>query len=91
MNEVMEIRNEDMYGNTIFRLGETGYGVSMALHSPGQAAWLPLFTFFHVSDGFRQALFCCSIDHGERPVSLGNIFHDRIGELLSSNPHGVYV
>lgn len=76
-----EIRSEDMYGNRIWPLGETGFGVSVSWYGPGSGggpltAW---FTFFHHSDGFRQSLF--SVDAKGRPA---NVFYDRIAEVAKA-------
>ena len=80
----------DMYGNEIYRLGESGYGVSVAFHSNGVAGrpLLPLFTVFHCSDGFKQSLFSASVDQTHL-VTLVNVFYNRILELIESQPHGV--
>lgn len=86
---VDDLRTEDMYGNVIVPLGESGYGVSTTFFSvPAVGPELrPLFTFFHVSDGFRQSLFSVELDKPDRPT-LANVFHDRIAELMASVPHG---
>lgn len=85
----MEIRENDMYGHRIYPLGETGYGVSVAFGStPSESDCIyPLFTVFHVSDGFRQSLFSVSINKPDRPT-LTNVFHDRVAELMANRPHG---
>jgi hypothetical protein len=76
-----------MYGHPIVPLGENGYGVSTSFGGGLGGARYPTFTVFHVSDGFRQSLFSVSIDKPERPT-LHNVFHDRIGSLMASRPHG---
>lgn len=88
----MEIRSHDMYGNEIHLLGETGYGVSFTVARSGSditgIRW-PYFAFFHVSDGFRQCLFCVDLpEHKAFMPSIINVFHERIDELMSTRPHG---
>lgn len=76
----------DMYGNEIYRLGETGYGVSVAIVDPVNGApRYPFFTIFHASDGFRQSLL--SVSMSDAPT-LSNIFEGRLAEILSGRPHG---
>lgn len=84
------LHTHDMYGNEIYRLGETGYGVSMTIHAIGidsEQPWLPFFTVFHCSDGFRQSLFSVSLERDDR-AQLSNLFTDRIRDLIESHPHG---
>lgn len=76
----MKIRENDMYGHRIWPLGETGYGVSVSYYHIGKSCPSPLFTFFHVSDEFRQTLFGIQIDRGKKPT-LCNIFEDRVVEV----------
>lgn len=76
-----------MYGHEIVPLGETGYGVSTTFAGrSGSSDLYPYFTFFHISDGFRQSLFTVDIEHMLHPRLL-NIFEDRIAELAASRPH----
>lgn len=71
------LRTKDMYGHPIYPLGDTGYGVSISFYTQGDSPPAPDFTFFHNSDGFRQALFSLQIDPGETP-QVSNIFRDRM-------------
>lgn len=89
---MLELRSEDMYGNSIYPLGETGYGVSLCFHGKGDGSgnWLPDFTVFHFSDGFRQCLLSVALDDPDRAI-LHDIFTDRIAELIALNPHGAQV
>lgn len=79
----IELHSHDMYGHQIWPLGETGFGVSVAYYRTNEDDTLrPDFTFFHVSDGFRQSLFNIhgTLDKGGRPM-VSNIFHDRVAEV----------
>ena len=90
------LRSHDMYGNQIYPLGETGYGVSMSFWKPGMdnvAPWRPEFTFFHRSDGFRQCLFSARIEDPQNhqwgwSAGIINEFADRIAEIMATRPHG---
>lgn len=86
-----EIRARDMYGNEIVPLGETGYGVSTTWFArPPDSRLCPEWTFFHASDGFRQSLFSVHLqadrDWRDHPVSLCNIFYERLLELPEHGP-----
>lgn len=76
----MELRSHDMYGQEIVPLGETGFGVStpeMGFYPDGDA--VINFWVFHISDGFRQALFGVMLGTKEdRHPHVINIFHDRV-------------
>lgn len=93
---MVSLNTHDMYGNEIYRLGETGYGVSICYWRPGEdleAPQRPEFTFFHCSDGFRQSLFSARIEDPDRhwrgwSASTINTFEDRIAELMATRPHG---
>lgn len=67
----------DMYGHEIIPLKETGYGVSTSFFDRGDGSWQPHFTFFHMSDGFRQSLFSIM---GDRP-EIVNVFRERLAEV----------
>lgn len=83
----MEISAEDMYGNPITPLAETGYGVSVSIaYVNSGTRGHAVLTVFHASDGFRQSLFSVAIDGPDRPT-LQNIFPDRLAELWVLNPH----
>lgn len=73
----------DMYGHAIWPLGETGYGVSVSFYREGNGPLRPDFTFFHVSDGFRQALFSVAAwgITGENRPQVHNVFDDRMAEV----------
>lgn len=89
------LRTHDMYGNEIYPLGETGYGISLCFWRPGDdlsAPKRPEFTLFHRSDGFRQSLFCFRIEDPERhylgwSANVLNVFEKRIAELMATRPH----
>lgn len=77
------MRTEDMYGHTIYPLGDTGYGVSVSFYTQGGGPPAPDLTFFHSSDGFRQALFSVAARGfgTETAPAVHNIFHDRVDEV----------
>ncbi len=87
----------DMYGHLIHvsDRGLGGFGVSLSYGGTvedvkaGRPARRPQFTFFHESDGYRQALF--TVDAWQDPPEthpvwrrpkVVNIFHDRLIEVL---------
>ena len=70
----------DMYGQPIYPLGETGFGVSISWHSErsDRPAIYPFFTIFHQSDDYRQSLFSATMDL--KGPHISNSFPDRITE-----------
>lgn len=86
------MNGHDMYGNEIYRLGETGYGISICFSRDGmnwEGIYGPVFTVFHASDGFRQSLFCVDITQRSSFIpAISNVFHERIMELMETAPHG---
>ena len=81
------MRETDMYGNPIYPLGETGFGVSISFFttSPDHQTNQPYFTIFHVSDGFQQSLFSAQLDL-DRP-RISNTFERRIAEHFANEMH----
>lgn len=82
MIEAPELRSQDMYGNRIWPLGETGFGVSVTWYSrpsDRDPRLRPSFTFFHASDGFRQAIWSLQ---GDDDPGLVNLFQDRWAEVV---------
>ncbi len=73
----------DMYGHEIRPIGR-GFGVSVAYFQNAEGR-VPDFTFFHESDGFRQALFSVAgrslIGEGAGP-QIHNVFRERLAEVL---------
>ena len=77
----------DMYGHLIHvsdKNGQGGFGVSVtwerrALGEPKT----PVFTLFHESDDFRQALFSVHFNCVEGTPRVCDIFHDRVAEMLT--------
>ena len=69
----------DMYGQPIYPLGETGFGVSIIFYnSPDPPIRSPEFTIFHQSDNYQQSLFSASMNLNGPHIS--NPFQDRIAE-----------
>ncbi len=71
----------DMYGQPIYPLGETGFGISIILGTEGGIKPKPYIgvSVFHASDEFHQSLFSCSIG---KDVHIENVFHERLAELF---------
>lgn len=87
------MNTHDMYGHKIHLLGETGYGVSVSFSQRARRGGTysdarPYFTIFHVSDGFRQALFGAFVDHDTNRPGICDTFMDRIEKLMATRPHG---
>ena len=74
----------DMYGQPIYPLGETGFGVSIDFSSrgPDHQVRFPSFNIFHESDDYRQSLFSASLDL-DRP-RICNVFQDRIAGCFAN-------
>lgn len=75
-----------MYGNEIYPLGETGYGISVCFPSSGNQRW-PEFAIFHSSDNFQQCLFFVDITDFIKP-QICNYFPERIKRIAEMKPHG---
>ena len=82
----------DMYGHLIHVAdndGAGGFGVSLTWHGRPDTPMTPVFTVFHESDGYRQALFSIDFEEQEGPLGGGrrprvvNVFDDRTAEVLA--------
>ncbi len=75
----------DMYGQPIYPLGETGFGVAVwfpALSHDNQTS-LAHFTIFHQSDNYRQSLFSAVLMNSEGP-QICDLFPQRIDEFFAN-------
>lgn len=82
--EHMVLRTHDMYGHEIRPIGR-GFGISLT-HFQSAERLVPDFTFFHESDGFRQALFSVagrSLMGEEDGPQIHNVFRERFAEVLA--------
>ena len=74
----------DSYGNPIYPIGETGFGICFIAmgFDPDTGVGFPYFTIFHQGDNYRQALF--SIDMNLNGPHISNPFHDRIADYFAN-------
>ena len=74
----------DMYGQPIYPLGETGFGIAVWFPGPphDQQTRHPYFTIFHQSDNYKQSLFSVLMQ-SEGP-QIHNPFPDRIVEFFAT-------
>ncbi len=71
-----QLATNDMYGNEIHRLGDSGYGISVSVDADGR----PYFTVFHEGPRSQQSLCTLEIT-GQRPT-VCDVFDDRIAEIF---------
>lgn len=73
----------DMYGNEIYLLGESGFGVSFHVGITQFKERHPYFNVFHISDGYHQSLFSMTLNEMKLPL-YANIFPERCAEVFDA-------